>query len=78
MCFCIQSPLIILYFQPYVKWHCYRIVNDLTTFQFILYFMFQENEDVVLKASKRFADTFKLVHILPEWKNRGLDQGKVN
>jgi len=34
----------------------------------------QENEDVVLKASKRFADTFKLVHILPEWKNRGLDQ----
>merc|ERR1712180_15982 len=34
----------------------------------------EENEDVVEKACKRFASTFKLAEILPEWTNRGIGE----
>jgi len=34
----------------------------------------KENEDVVEKACKRFANTYRLVNVLPQWKNRGIGE----
>ncbi|XP_057296809.1 28S rRNA (cytosine-C(5))-methyltransferase-like [Hydractinia symbiolongicarpus] len=34
----------------------------------------EENEDVVEKACKRFSTSFRLVNIMPSWKNRGVGE----
>ena len=33
--------------------------------------MFQENELVVKKALKKFAESYKLEYAIPDWKHRG-------